>query len=392
MIYSNKKIIVLFSIIIYSVTSCSMKESYSQSDVPCIKIEIDINNLSYLTSEHVVNKKIIPLEITDKSIIGEITKLLVANDRIFILDSRVAEGLYVFDMQGKFQFAIDQKGQGPGEFYTINDFFVDTLNQCFSIYDANWRKLNYYDWNGKYIRSHSLSQFWLHACYPFDERVFALDFTKRALRFNRFHLLMVNDENKIFFSFKPLKTDYGLSNKNHIAFYQGYEKVFYVPTGSDIIYELSNSGIERGIQVDFGKNKLPQNFFNDYPHSQHAIKLLTSKYCSGIKDIVETSEMLSFQYLFGNRGCVAFFDKKNQHVYNGIYFFPPPMASYQESFVGIFDAHIISSFFGEIAKNHPADFNSWISAMGDENVPLLSNVKEDDNPLVIIYSIDTNAL
>ena len=89
---------------------------------------------------------------------------------------------------------------------------------------------------------------------------------------------------------------------------------------------------------------------------------------------------------------VAFFDKIKQHVYNGIQHFPSPMACYQDYFVGMIDAHIVNSYFKEISKNYPADFNKWKFAMGEENLPLLNSVKEDDNSLIIFYRLSSDVL
>jgi hypothetical protein len=384
-----KNLITIFIFAIFLI-SCSSIESSYQGDLPCINIEIDVNSPVFIKAESVIERKIVQLETIERSLIGEISKLFVTNDRIFVLDSDISQGLFVFNIQGKFLFSINKRGQGPGDFYSINDFFVDSLLRQISIYDTNLRRIHFYDWNGKFIRSHDLSKFWFHSCYPVNENTYALNFTSRAININNFHLLLINKENTIVYRYKKLITDFGFTSNNHIAFYCGYQKNYYVAEDCDTIFEISSNGIESGLCVNFGKNKLPKNFFKELSRSTHAEKLLSSNYCYGIRDICETSEMISFQYLFGSQGRASFFNKETHKTYNGVQYFPPPMASSDEFFIGIYDAEMVLGMFGLI-DTYPDEYNGWLSAMvGEENLSLLNNVKEDDNPLVVFYKIKSD--
>lgn len=373
-----------FCIILFAAGCNSYEPSSHVGEIMCMEINVDITSADFLAPEQVVEKKVVQLETGDNCLFGDIAKLYVAKDRIFVLDSQIAEGLFVFDMEGKFLFAINHKGQGPGEFYSINDFFVDTLNLCIAIYDANMRNLHYHDWNGKYTHTHSFSDFWAFACCPIDSLTYALDFTNREMKTNKFHLLLMDENNKVFFRYKPLETDYGLANNNHIAFYHTYEKTYYTPTGCDTIFEISNKGIERELWINFGKNKVPSSFYKDTPYSKHAANLLNSKYCHGVRNIAETSDMLSFQYNYGDIGLAAFFDKKLEKTYRDVSFFPPPLTSYEDYFVGILNAYSVVQI---IERKQDTFFDKWKEALGEENWPLLQSVKDNDNPLIVFYKL-----
>ncbi|MDR2472501.1 MAG: 6-bladed beta-propeller [Tannerella sp.] len=59
--------------------------------------------------------QIIPLETTDEALIAEIDEIEIRNDRIYIMD-QLARSVYVFDMTGKYLNRINKVGQGPGEY------------------------------------------------------------------------------------------------------------------------------------------------------------------------------------------------------------------------------------------------------------------------------------
>ena len=109
--------------------SCSNSSNYSQTidnkDLFVVDIDKaekkDLLHLSTLFK----NVKCIPLELTDNSQIGSISKVLVYNDHIYVLDHSTAKSLFVFDNEGRFIRRIGNLGTGPGEYTEINDFTID---------------------------------------------------------------------------------------------------------------------------------------------------------------------------------------------------------------------------------------------------------------------------
>lgn len=89
--------------------------------------------------------KIIPLQITDNSIIGTIDNLQVTDDKLFVLDKINANSLFVFDMKGKFLFKVGNKGLGPGEYSEISDFTIDIVNKFIFLLDNYRQIINVYN-------------------------------------------------------------------------------------------------------------------------------------------------------------------------------------------------------------------------------------------------------
>ena len=67
--------------------------------------------------------ELIPLETTEKSIVGWIAKMLYHDERYYLLD-RQQHIVHVFDENGKFVFKIDRRGQGPGEYPFLDDIYI----------------------------------------------------------------------------------------------------------------------------------------------------------------------------------------------------------------------------------------------------------------------------
>lgn len=92
-------------------------------EVEVISIDAKSGSQSEL-SEQIQLVKALKLETTEESLIGNIDKIVVLDDRVYILDRFVAKALFVFDTTGTFLFKMGKVGKGPGEFLSPNDFSV----------------------------------------------------------------------------------------------------------------------------------------------------------------------------------------------------------------------------------------------------------------------------
>ena len=156
-------------------TSCSNSSSKSDN---IEKIHFTKNNISLSDSFDI---DFVKLETNDECLIGAISNIEVFDNRIFILDRRFTESLYVFDMNGKFISKIGSKGSGPGNYVFPIDFTIDKENRRVVIDDGNRNNLLFYDLDSYeylYSKNHtthffdfliSKNQFFLFSPYGFDE-------------------------------------------------------------------------------------------------------------------------------------------------------------------------------------------------------------------------------
>ena len=90
-----------------------------------VKIVFDVNQgKTGDVSEVFEDRKIVFLETLEESLLTEVTKIICAEDRIYILDEP-ANSIVVFDTTGKFISAIRPSGRGPQEYMGISDFTIN---------------------------------------------------------------------------------------------------------------------------------------------------------------------------------------------------------------------------------------------------------------------------
>jgi len=101
----------------------------SQLGIPVINLFESISTVSSLSLSEAIEKlDIVPLEMTDQSMLGEIRRIQVTEHDIWIHDFNKFY-IYRFSRTGKFLNRIGSIGQAPGEYVNFSTFLVDEYKE-----------------------------------------------------------------------------------------------------------------------------------------------------------------------------------------------------------------------------------------------------------------------
>ena len=125
----NKSCIIILLAIIFGSCSTNQTQKELRLDGDFYTIDLDgKKEPSIRLSSIFKNVQTIFLETNKECLIGAIRDFQVFDGYIYILDSRLAKSLFVFDMEGRFIRKIGGRGGGPGEYVEANAFTLDTEN------------------------------------------------------------------------------------------------------------------------------------------------------------------------------------------------------------------------------------------------------------------------
>lgn len=132
-------------------SSNKKQEPISKSGIPVINLSEDVSTVpSLLLSEVAEKLEIVPLEMTDESVLSDITEMQVTDHNIWIDHGREFY-IYRFSRTGKFLNKIGSIGQGPGEYTNYSTFLVDEDKKEVYII-ANTNGVLAYDFEGNFKR------------------------------------------------------------------------------------------------------------------------------------------------------------------------------------------------------------------------------------------------
>ena len=132
-----KSILLLLIITLLGCSSNKKQEPISKSGIPVINLSEDVSTVpSLLLSEAAEKLEIVPLEMTDESVLSDITEMQVTDHNIWIDHGREFY-IYRFSRTGKFLNRIGSIGQGPGEYVNYLTFLVDEDKKEVYIFSTN---------------------------------------------------------------------------------------------------------------------------------------------------------------------------------------------------------------------------------------------------------------
>lgn len=385
----------LFAIIVCSAcTQRSPISEYSQP-FPVETFVVDLDKVPEVgglerrgvRQEQITHDFWVQLETLPECLIGYIDQMQVFRDKIFVLDRSVANGVFVFDMKGKFLYQAGRKGKGPGEYYQISQLYIDSVKNAVTLLDAEMKKIHRYNLeNGRFIEAVQLDKsYYVNSGVVFDSSAYAFDqiYINPRKGKRQYHLnFFVGDS---IFGFKPLKDGHFLPNK--IPFTVSSGKVFYTPIRCDTIFEIDKSGIKRGIYIDFGDRALPQNYLESGFSKENVNALMGSKYAINLCDVIETPRYFCFSLLLSTMGRYVLIDKSTKTIYTWFNF----AGAQPTEFLCAYGNYLVTKMenaaklYSTIPENVQVKMDSLRT---DEHKKIIREAKEGDNP--VLYFVDLN--
>jgi len=368
LIIKMKKIIFYIFCIILLV-SCGGKtgKRYSLEDAPPIVIDIDSVKNESLKISHV---KFIPLETTDECLIGEASKVLIKNDKIYVADDLMAKALFVFDLNGKFLFKIAKRGNGPGEYISLNDFDVLSNGDIY-LWDISSAKIRIYDKEAKFIKDIVITSRMANFCLFEDKiyltRIFGSD---GSITDN----LAVYDNGKLNVILKneDLPDNTILASASH-GFYYSLSNIYCSPKFSPIIYSIGKNGVSPAI--GFKNLNMPSKaIVDEWIKNDDLFAQEKSGYFLENASIYETDRHITFSSVVGR---IYLYDKHTQYVCSS-------RASAYTRIIGASGVHGSTGkdFFSVVSFFSGIEVHKQILETREE----LANWQEDDNPVIVIFN------
>jgi hypothetical protein len=357
-------------------------------------IVINVENFrkSINASDLIAEFKYIPLETNKKSLIGYYNKILIHDEKIYIMDDLSAQAILIFDMQGRFLGKIGEKGGAPDEFYQLAGMSIDRKQQQLLVYDNRKRVMMYYTLDGKFIRREAVpfSFYGSFAIEPSSGMIVSV--TNKSAR--NTHLEKLDDYRLIYTdsvgNIKKTAFEYDDNADLPIAwseiFENGKELLFY-PQFQNKLYSVTDSTVNVKYEIKFSADvnqydpdKLFsfQNIdaFNDYWY--RVTKLDTR--------VAENATHLYFMLSDKKERVYCFYDKQTKNVIatkdvifsdNWIINFPVIYA-YNDLFI----ATVMPGFIKLLKQ---VDIGN--DKLPQELKDMIDTLKEDDNSVLVLFKL-----
>ena len=374
------KAIIYTMIICYVIVSAgckNKKEKEVLKDYPTIKLDLS-NEPVFIKSDSLLGEKvIIPLETTDESIIGEINKLEIVHDTLYILDDD-QDIIFLFDKTGKYITRIADIGRGPEEYLYIDDFHIDD-NIIYVIAGGN-QKVFCYDLQGKFLSSFSTE---------FSANRITTDSNYIYVYYNfshhkNYNVAVYNKKNyTLHKQYKYYPSQQHNSCYWRCAWTSCNNKVYASFPYEYNIYQLFPDTCKIIATYDCGKkNMFPKEWstfspiqLEDYIESKGG--MLGLPIASDIYDLFVTPKWFLFTFRYKSREYMVLFNRQTQKLHFGAF----KRTLYYLNISPI--VYVSDDYL--VVPSDVLNITRWLKAMPEDAPERSLDIKEDDNPCLYFY-------
>ena len=151
----NIKSLFCISVVIILILCVNSKKQVEVEEKGTPVIDLSAGNIEQVASlplsEAAKKVEIVPLELSDKSILANLRKVEVTTNDIWVTHYK-EQSVYRFSRDGRFLNKVGKIGQGPGEYIRLADFFADEeQKEIYIMSTLNGVKV--YDFDGNFKRT-----------------------------------------------------------------------------------------------------------------------------------------------------------------------------------------------------------------------------------------------
>lgn len=353
----------------------------------------EIKDIAVTKAKYLKSTKYVQLETNINSLIGEITKIVLGDNRIFILDQFISKAVFIFDFEGQFVNKIDCRGESPEEYIDILNIYYDKLDSTINIIaPTQYTKIMSFNKDGGIL----LKQI------PVNMKFFEIQRNKARLYIinsnslptvsgRSFDLTILSDRLEKMYTAFPIKAELeGRLCSIRKGLYENYKgDIFYSPKMSTDVYKVNSDTLSHIIQYDFGKYNCPDEF-KQLQYLTYPSKINVNDYITEIRDFYETENYYEAIILHRGSYKMIIYDKQEKKCELFSLIDSPLLLDGFGLWSGISDHYMIAT----------KEVNSYVSLFNNIEYSHKESIKElkklfkrplneDDNPIIILYDLDS---
>jgi hypothetical protein len=360
------------------------------------RIVVETKPTDFTLSQVIDSISFVALETNQNALIGTITKLLVTDSNIYILDNNMTESILAFNLNGQFLLKIGHQGKGPGEFIDLEDMCVDNKNQVV-VTDFSGKKVLFFDNKGSFIKEIKTGYFPNKIGYLNRDAYVVTSFFPNSL------INIFTDDGKSnpinFFDNPEFRAyDHSLS--------KGADGINFTQYLDDTVYSINNDQIKPKFLIDFGDRKMTRSTYLKYPVNPIDPTLLRI-IPKGIRysplGFYENEEFITFYFfqsspddrtlqfcLFNKQTGESIFTEKDEAFDDlfAMHKWLPIIGVWKDKFIMRFESYLFLERFDKMYAYFSTCKPNYLSRL----VEMKKSITTNSNPILVFVSFDFGSL
>lgn len=330
-----------------------------------------------------------------KEFIGGADKVIISEERIYILDIYKSLSLFIFDKGGNHLKTINNPGRGPGEFLSPIDFAIVDETQEIIIYDQAGLKLIFFDKEGDFKFERILDFNPDAFSYSKGKFIFLLGNFEKNLGNNK--LVLTDTTYTVLSSYVPIKSELiGLHYDIPTTITKNKSEFLITIPFDNSLYKVNTDLEIEEISVNFMDFNLEEKFFDRFPNKRDRYRLLIGK-AYNLSTYFENNRTLFFTYRF-DKGYNFYYKnlvtgKETHDFYSNIFEGMGPVSGMpsvleEQNLVWFQQNDLLKNYINQkkevLSNGEFEEFKKRNSTL----LTLYESLKNNDNPYLLFCSIE----
>lgn len=250
------------------------------------------------------------------------TKLIVKNNRIYILDSQISKTIYVFDNNGNYMFKLGERGRAQDEYIGgPTDFFVDDENRTY-VFDRMAQQIKKFKGNGQFSENIWTADLFIHSFGLLNNKHFVYCKSSSSREEDVYNSALILSDLKSVNRKQLLrfKQNYSLLPSEQ-TFFSNDDRLSHIPILSDSVLVFKKDSLEKIIRFDFG-GKFIQKERPDIAIEQNNLKDLNEYDGVTALEVYQETESLAYlRYIYNSTIREWLYNKNTKQTISGYYLF-----------------------------------------------------------------------
>jgi hypothetical protein len=390
----KKIIIVIFVYCLFTQCTCSSnnenKKNIKDGEILTLKFDFDEDPVNVFDIGLIYDVEILNLDCKE-AIFSEISKIVKYKNRVYLLDEWQTHSVIIYDTLGNFVNLIESFGQGPNEYITLRDIFINHEDETLNLVSQMDSKILKYDLDGNIIKVEKMPQRFEQFSKTKKGYVgymanLGMDMDKP---YNVWTLSNKLQLNKGFFEIDPTWESKSVSG----TVFSNYEDKTYYITNMDFnVYCLENDEFSVAYTFDFGKHTWPKTH-REYNEYKALIESLVHPILR-FDNFQETQNHIIAEVVHHGQTYLCVYDKQTRKTYVAfpeaymdkyLFSFGQMISADENAIYTLISASEIKQYC--IGKNQYVDFEAKHPEQIRRLREKFPHVDEEGNPFLVIYYI-----
>jgi len=288
--------------------SCNSPNTSNENFTKEISMPIGQNKAEFC--DLVEEIKVLELESSKESLIGEINQIEVFDGKIFIHDYKT-QAIMIFDFEnGKFLNSIKSTGEGPSEYFFIEKFSIEKDKKLVSLLDTDQKRIIKFDFKGQFIESIKIP-FYAHSFSYFnnDKNVIFANFSLNDDEKDNYQAIITDKDFNIINRFLKIEkfSSMQIEQGNQISVVNN--KAYLLPNNSIDYYSVDVDNIQKKYIFNFEKNWDEDIFYKDFSNPKGLITALKKNKIIRALGAVESEKFIILDFWYIDKHFLALYNK-----------------------------------------------------------------------------------